>query len=236
MFFHRPSQRAVVSDPCYIPRLWVRNTFEWKLCEWITQTLRIFLCTKRFSTKLNFEAIGKCKRPLIRNFTFIWIKIFKQLLCSTFKPPLFCCFPFFPCLFKIIVQCLFHQWKPQSTASFWFTRFYSCLSHSPMRFMSTLNFLEAEELFLSFSEDHYVTDNLNSRLYDFLSAVFILNKPHVTPRKHSKNEIFKIRMLNLTWWHSIALTLWVENMALREVKLVKISFTFLHLVRILEKS
>ena len=105
-----------------------------------------------------------------------------------------------------------------------------------MRFMSTLNFLEAEELFLSFSEDHYVTDNLNSRLYDFLSAVFILNKPHVTPRKHSKNEIFKIRMLNLTWWHSIALTLWVESMALREVKLVKISFTFVHLVRILEKS
>ena len=155
--------RLVYSTSSGTQHLWI------EFCEWITQTLRIFLCTKCFSKKWNFEAIGKSKKPLIRSFkTFIRIKFFNQLLCSTFKPPSFDCFHFFPCLFKIIVQCLFHQWKPQSTNVFWFTRFSSCLSDSLMRFLPTLNFLEAEALFLSFSEDHCVTDNSNSCLYDFL--------------------------------------------------------------------
>ena len=67
-----------------------------------------------------------------------------------------------------------------------------------MRFLSLLNFLETEERFLPFPKVHCVTDNLNSRVFDFLSAIFILNKRHATPTKHSKNKTFEMKMLNLT--------------------------------------
>ena len=67
-----------------------------------------------------------------------------------------------------------------------------------MRFLYKL----AEEIFLQFSKVHSVTDNLNSRVYDFLSAFFTLNKRHATPRKHSKWEYLisfdNIPMLSLS--------------------------------------
>ena len=89
----------------------------WKeLRDWITQTLWIFLYIRRFSPKGNFETVGKSREPLIRTFSIsIWIKFFNKLLCL--QPPKFDCFPLIPCFFIIIVQCLFHQWKPRSTTS-----------------------------------------------------------------------------------------------------------------------
>lgn len=149
---------------------------------------------------------------------------FSKLLCSTIKPPTLYCFPFISCLFMIIVQSLFHLWKPRSfdlLSRFWLTRLSSRLSHSLMRFLYKL----AEEIFLPFSKVHCVTDNLNSRVYDFLSAFFILNKRHATPRKHSKSKTFEMRMLNLIWWHSNALALGVEKMASCSVKLAKMNST-----------
>ena len=76
-----------------------------------------------------------------------------------------------------------------------------------MRLLSTLNFLEAEETFLPLSKVNCVTDDLNSRVYDFLSVICILNKRHATPRKHSKKKTFEMRKFNLTRWHFIALAL-----------------------------
>ena len=67
-----------------------------------------------------------------------------------------------------------------------------------MRFLSKLNFLEAEERFLPFWKIHCVADNLNSRVFDFLSAIFILNKRYATSKKHSKNKTFEMKMFNLT--------------------------------------
>ena len=94
-----------------------------------------------------------------------------------------------------------------------------------MPFLSTLNFLEVEEFFLPFSKVHRVPYNLSSRVHYFLSAIFILNERHATPRKHSKNKTFEMRMFDLTWWYSLALAHWVEKMASCSVELAKISST-----------
>ena len=162
-----------------------------ELRDWITQTLWIFLCTMCFSTKWNFETVGKSRKPLTRSFKiFIWIKFFNKLLSSTIKPPIVfpsCCFFYNACCINknLEVQPLPFYLLPR----FWFSRLSSCLSHTVMRLLSTLNFFEAEETFLPLSKVSCVTDDLNSRVYDFLSVIFILNKRHTTPRKHSKKNI-----------------------------------------------
>ena len=132
---------------------------------------------------------------------------------------------------------MYDQWKPRSTTSviwlllhFWFTIFSSCLRYSLMRFLSILNFLEADEIFLQFSKVTrvWLCISLISGVYDFLSVYiyiffffffFFEHKRHATPRKHSENKTFEMRMLSLTWWHSIALALWMERMASCTVKL-----------------
>ena len=148
------------------------------------------------------------------------------------KPPTFACFPLILCLFIIIVQCLFHLWKPRSTTSviwsastFLIQQTFFLFKPLSNAFLSTLNFLEAEEKFLPLSKVHCFTGNFNSRVYNFLSVIFILNKRHATPRKRSKSKTLEMRILSLTWWYYIPLVLWVENMALCWVKLAKISST-----------
>ena len=89
-----------------------------ELRDWITQLCGSFCAQWVFLGKWNFETVGKSWKQLIRSFKiFIWIKFFNKLLSSTMKPPTFACFPLILCLFIIIVQCLFHLWKPRSTTS-----------------------------------------------------------------------------------------------------------------------
>ena len=80
-----------------------------------------------------------------------------------------------------------------------------------MRLLSTLNFLEAEETFLPLSKVNCVTDDLNSRVYDFLSVICILNKRHATPRKHSKKSLISlddISLLSLSKWEKWLCARW----------------------------
>ena len=139
---------------------------------------------------------------------------------------MFDCFPLIPCLFIIIVQCLYHQWKPRSTTSviwlllhFWFTIFSSCLRYSLMRFLSILNFLEADEIFLQFSKVTrvWLCISLISGMYDFLSVFFFffffffflrINamplRENIRKTKHSKWEcsvsLDDIPLLSLSEW------------------------------------
>ena len=143
-----------------------------ELHDWISQTLWIFLWTMNFSTKWNFETVGKTQKPFIRSFEiFILTKVFKKLPCSSVKPLVivfpschaFLESPYNACLINgnLELQPLPFDLLPR----FWFTRPFSCLSQFLICFLSTLNFLEAEENFLPFSQVHCVTDNLNSCMY-----------------------------------------------------------------------
>ena len=143
-----------------------------ELHDWISQTLWIFLCTMNFSTKWNFETVGKSQKPFIRSFEiFILTKVFKKLLYSSVKL-LVIVFPSSHAFLESSYNACFINGNLELQPlpfdllpCFWFTRLFSCLIQFLICFLSTLNFLEAEEKFLPFSQVHRVTDNLNSCMY-----------------------------------------------------------------------
>ena len=127
-----------------------------------------------FSTKWNFETVGKSQKPFIRSFEiFILTKVFKKLLYSSVKL-LVIVFPSSHAFLESSYNACFINGNLELQPlpfdllpCFWFTRLFSCLIQFLICFLSTLNFLEAEEKFLPFSQVHRVTDNLNHACISF---------------------------------------------------------------------